>query len=125
MMALLTMFFVPFLIVLASIVLGQQYALYRSGKKEIQHGPIGAAVGASFGLLAFMLAFTFQIAAERYNSRKELLLTEVTNIRTTYLRAGLIPQPLQTSAKNLLVEYVNLRIDLSKDRSILEKAMSR
>lgn len=123
MLALLIMFFVPFFVVLVSIILGQQYALYRSKKKQIQPGPVGAAVGASFGLLAFMLAFTFQIAANRYTTRKELLLTEVTNIRTTYLRAGLIPQPFQSSSRKLLVEYVDLRVDLSKDQSKLENAM--
>jgi hypothetical protein len=87
--------------------------------------PIGSIIGAAFGLLAFMLAFTFQIAADRYNSRKQLLLEEVTNIRTTYLRAGLIPEPFRSATKKLLVEYVELRVELSKDLSKLENAMSR
>lgn len=119
------MFFAPFALVFISIVLGQQYAFYRSKKGQIQAGPVGATVGAAFGLLAFMLAFTFQIAANRYNSRKELLLTEVTNIRTTWLRAGLIPQPFQTSTRNLLNEYVDIRVELSNDQSKLGSAMLR
>jgi len=81
------MFLIPLLVVLIAIFIGQQYGIYRSKKQEeLQHTSVGAAVGAAFGLLAFMLAFTFQIAANRYDACKELLLDEVTNIRTTYLR---------------------------------------
>jgi hypothetical protein len=83
------MFFIPLLVVLTPIIIGQRYGIWRSKKSEnLQNASVGSVVGAAFGLLAFMLAFTFQIAASRYNERKELLLEEVTNIRTTWLRAG-------------------------------------
>jgi hypothetical protein len=55
--------------------------------------------------------------ANRYDTRKELLVAEVTNIRTTYLRAGLIPEPFRTETRNLLVEYVDLRIQVAGDPS--------
>lgn len=120
------MFFIPLFIVLLSIFLGQRYGIYRSKKSaELQLTPVGSAVGATFGLLAFMLAFTFQIVSNRYDSRKELLLTEVTNIRTTYLRAGLIPEPYRLNTKNLLIEYVDLRVELARNPSSLEMAMFR
>jgi hypothetical protein len=120
------MFLIPLLVVLIPIFVGQRYGIYRAKKSaELQHTPVGAAVGAAFGLLAFMLAFTFQIAANRYDARKELLLDEVTNIRTTYLRAGLIPEPMRSDARKLLVEYVDLRIQLSSDASKLGLTMTR
>ena len=124
--AITLLFLVPFIAVLVPILLGQRYGIYRKKKtEEAQHAPIGSVVGAAFGLLAFMLAITFQIAANRYDKRKELLLEEVTNIRTGYLRAGLIPEPYRTNTKKFLVEYVDLRVDLTNDLSKLSNSLSR
>jgi hypothetical protein len=120
------MFLIPFVSVLVPILLGQRYGQYRKKKtEEVQHAPVGSVVGAAFGLLAFMLAITFQIAANRYDARKQLLLEDVTNIRTAWLRAGLIPEPYRSNTKRSLVEYVDLRVDLVNDLSKLEVDISR
>jgi hypothetical protein len=120
------MFFIPFLIVFIPLFIGRQYGVLRSKKlAELQRAPVGSVVGAAFGLLAFILAFTFQIAANRYDARKGLLLEEVTNIRTTYLRAGLISEPFRSDTRKMLAEYVALRIELAKDNAKLEFTMSR
>ena len=124
--AIALMFLIPFVSVLIPILLGQWYGQYRKKKtEEVQHAPVGSVVGAAFGLLAFMLAITFQIAANRYDTRKELLLEEVTNIRTGYLRAGLIPEPFSSSTKKFLLEYVDLRVELASDASKLSAGLSR
>jgi hypothetical protein len=69
------MFLIPFFAVLIPILIGQRYGIYRSKKQEIkEHAQIGSVVGAAFGLLAFILAITFQIAANRFQDRKDLLL---------------------------------------------------
>lgn len=120
------MLLVPFMVVLVPIIIGQWYGIYHRKKfADLQDAPVGTVVGAAFGLLAFMLAFTFQIAANRYDARKQLLLDEVTNIRTTSLRAGLIPEPFRSESKKLLIEYVDLRVEISKDISKLDSALSR
>ena len=125
-LAIAIMFLIPFISVLVPILLGQFYGNYRKKKsEEVPHAPVGAVVGAAFGLLAFMLAITFQITANRFDTRKELLLAEATNIRSTYLRAGLIPQPFRYNTKKLLVEYVDLRVAVANDRSKLNMALSR
>src|SRR5678809_795499 len=124
--AIALIFLIPFIAVLVPILLGQRYGIYRKKKtEEAQHAPVGSVVGAAFGLLAFMLAITFQIAANRYDARKELLLEEVTNIRSGYLRAGLIPEPYRSSTKKFLVEYVDLRVDFVNDLSKLDVDISR
>ncbi len=119
------MILIPFLLVLSPLMLGQRYGI-NQGKKfpDLQRTPVGSITGAAFALLAFLLAFTFQMAATRFDARKKLLLDEVTNIRTTYLRASLIPEPFQTNTRKLLVEYVNLRVELNKDPSKLDDVMS-
>ena len=125
-LSIVTMFLVPLLAVLIPILIGQWYGQYRKKKTEdVPHAPVGAVVGAAFGLLAFMLAITFQITANRFDARKQLLLEEVTHIRSTYLRAGLIPEPFRYNTKKLLVEYVELRADLAKDISKLNTALTR
>ena len=124
--AIALMFLIPFVSVLIPILLGQRYGQYRKKKsEEVQNAPVGSVVGAAFGLLAFMLAITFQIASNRYDARKQLLLDVVTDIRTGYLRAGLIPEPYRSSTKKFLVEYVDLRVDLVNDLSKLDISLSR
>jgi hypothetical protein len=119
-------FIIPFLLVLIPIFIGQRYGVYVSNKSsDLQHASVGSVVGAAFGLLAFMLAFTFQMTAERYNNRKELLLDEVTNIRTLYLQGGLIGEPIRSDTKKLLVEYVDLRVQMVGDTAKLRYALTR
>jgi hypothetical protein len=118
------MIIIPFLIVYLSIFIGHRYGSYNKKKSpDLQEGPVGTVVASAFALLAFMLAFTFQIATNKYDTRKQLLLDEVTNIRTTYLRAGLIPEPICSETKELLVEYVDIRIEVSSDYSKLDSLM--
>lgn len=119
------LFFIPFFVVLIPTIIGHRFGIYRRKyQDELQHAPVGTIVGSAFALLAFMLAFTFQIATSRYDARKQLLLDEVTNIRTTYLRAGLLKEPMSTGAKNLLLEYIDIRAELARDTSTLLAAIS-
>lgn len=120
------MFFIPLLVILIPILLGQRYGQHISKiSPELHEAPLGTIVGAIFGLFAFLLAFTFQIAAERYNDRKALLLEDVTQIRTAYLRAGLVPEPFRSDTKKLVVEYVDLRVDLANNPAKLGQVIHR
>jgi hypothetical protein len=112
------MYLIPFGCILIPILVGQHYGLFVKAKSgDVNDSPVGGVVGAALGLLAFMLAFTFQIVDNRYNNRKELLLDEVTTIRTTYLQSGLIPEPYRSASRKHLVEYVDLRYAIINDIS--------
>jgi len=120
------LFLIPFFVVLIPTLIGHRFGIYRrKDQDELQHAPVGTIVGSAFALLAFMLAFTFQIATNRYDARKELLLEEVTNIRTTYLRAGLLKEPMRSDAKKLLIEYIDIRADLARDTTALNSTLLR
>ncbi len=120
------MFIVPLFAVLIPIFIGQRYGVYRSKKTpEKESSPVGTIVSAALGLLAFLLAFTFQIAVNRYTDRKEMLINEVTTIRTAYLRSGLVPEPFRFETRKYLIEYTDLRVELAKDISKLDKTMAR
>lgn len=103
----------PFTLVLGviSVELGCRVARYR--KRRHQDGteaPVAPIVAATLGLLAFMLAFTFGIAASRFEERRQALLSEANAISTTYLRAAMLPEPMATDSRNLIREYVDVRL---------------
>jgi hypothetical protein len=90
---------------------------FRVGRWRQRHAeheretPVGAIVAAILGLLAFLLAFTFGMAASRFEIRRELVLDEANAIGTTYLRAALVPEPHRTEIRTLLRAYVDLRLE--------------
>ncbi len=108
---------IPILFVLLVVVLyvcyeigfriGRWWQLRTPGEQE---GPTGVLVGSILALLAFLLAITMGMAADRFDGRRALVLEETNAIGTTYLRAGYIPAPLSDESRKLLREYVPLRI---------------
>ena len=74
---------------------------YRRQRAEDEKTPVNAAVGATFGLLAF----TFSMAATRFDSCKQVILNEANATGTTYLRTDLLPEPFGEQACSLLREY--------------------
>lgn len=103
-------------LILISAWLGIRFAKWRMRHiKNEEDAPISTIVGATLALLAFILAFTFGLTSSRFDMRKQLLLEEVNTIETTYLRASLIPDPYQTEVKELIKEYVDIRVEISKN----------
>jgi len=109
-------FFLTVALVLLSIligtVLGQRRRRQPNHETEASLGPI---ISSTLGLLAFMLAFTFGITAERFQTRRQFLLDEVNAISTTYLRAGLLLEPHRSQLRELLREYVDTRANVVKE----------
>ena len=75
-----------------------------------QEGPTGFLVGSILALLAFLLAVTMGMASDRFDQRRAIVLDEANSIGTTYLRAGYLAEPASTQIRELLREYVPLRI---------------
>ena len=117
-----------FLATIATVSLAVEIG-YRVGGFRRRHAPeketpVGAMVGAMLGLLAFMLAFTFGLAASRFDDRRHTILDEANAIGTTYLRAGLLPEPTRTELRRSLREYVEARLQATQQGK-LDQAMSR
>lgn len=89
---------------------------HRSRRKseDEKESPVSAIAGSVLGLVAFMMAFTFGIVSERYDSRKALVREEANSIGTTYLRADFLPEPDRDESKGLLKEYVAHRISITE-----------
>jgi hypothetical protein len=77
---------------------------------EEQAGAVGTMVGSTLGLLAFMLAFVFNFAAGRVDARRVALIDEANAISTTWLRAGIMPEPHRSEIRRLLREDVETQI---------------
>src|SRR3569832_2062566 len=83
---------------------GYRLGKYRRAHSPEKDAPVGAMVAAMLGLLAFMLAFTFGLAASRFDERRHTILNDANAIGTTYLRAGLLPEPHRAEIRALLRE---------------------
>jgi len=79
---------------------------------------VGAIVAAELGLLAFLLAFSFGIVASRFDLRRHVLLDEANAVGTTFLRAGMLPDPERGSIRHLLREYADVRLQATKGAPI-------
>jgi hypothetical protein len=104
-------FLLTILLFLAAIEVGFRFGHYRRLMPSREdEAPSGAMVGATLGLLGFMLAMTFSMAGNRYDARKELVLKEANAIGTAYLRARMLPEPQSTRSRDLLRKYVDVRL---------------
>jgi hypothetical protein len=108
------------LVVLLSVECGYRLGLYRRHRPEHEkEAPVGTMVGATLGLLAFILAFTFGLAAARFDARRQVLLDEANAIGTTYLRAAILPEKRE-ELRALLRDYVDTRLKAVRSGDIAE-----
>jgi hypothetical protein len=119
------------LLLAAAVALGLALEIgYRAGKwRHVQtpdekEQPVGAMVASILGLLALVLAFTFSMAASRFDARRKTLLAEANAIGTTYLRSRLLPEPQQSQIARLLRQYVDVRIRAIEEGN-LDEALAR
>ena len=85
--------------------------IYRN-KDEPRKAIIGGVQGAVLGLLGLLLGFTFSMAVNRYDLRRDLVLQEANAIGTTYLRASFLPENQIVRVQELLSSYADTRLNL-------------
>jgi len=85
---------------------------WRERRPEEKEGAIGTMTGATLGLLAFLVAFVTSMAVSRFDNRRQLVIDEADSIGTTWLRAGYLDEPYRTEIRDLLRDYVDIRIHL-------------
>ena len=75
-----------------------------------QEGPTDMLVGSLLALMAFVLAITMGMAADRFDTRRGMVLAEANAIGTTYQRAEYLPAPQAEQVKELMRQYLTHRI---------------
>jgi hypothetical protein len=102
------LFFGTVLIVVATIELGYLLGKAASHRKEEEkEAPVSAIAGTVLALLAFILAFTFGIVANRYDTRRELVREQANAISTAYDRADFLPESMRGESKELFRTYID------------------
>lgn len=104
----------------AGFRVGRWWQVRTPGEQEAT----GVLVGSILALMAFLLAVTMGMAADRFDARRALVLEESNAIGTTYLRAGYLPEPARAEIRDRLKEYAPLRV-ATDDRDVLQANIAR
>jgi hypothetical protein len=78
---------------------------------EVARNGFGAIEGAVFGLMGLILAFSFSGAATRFDARRHLVVEEVNDIGTAWLRIDLLPAEAQPGMRDFFRRYLDSRIE--------------
>jgi hypothetical protein len=77
--------------------------------------PFGVLQGALLGVVGLILAFGLTLAVGREEARRAAAVTEANAIGTTYLRAQLIAEPARSRSLQLLRNYTDRALQISKE----------
>jgi hypothetical protein len=114
------------LVALLTVEVGYRLGIYwQQRTKQGKESTVGSLVGATLALLAFLLVFLTGAAANRFDTRRQLVVTEANAIGTTYLRAGYLDEPYRTDIRQFLREYVDIRLKAVTDPGKTANALAR
>ncbi len=122
---LLPIFLVGLVIILGFAEIGRRLGVRARDKGGDN---VSTLEGAILGLLALMIGFTFSMSLSRFDDRRKAILEEANAIGTTALRARLLPAPHNAETRNLLQEYVQIRLAITRgnpSRAELDAAIVR
>ena len=106
--------------------LAWRMGLAQSPKMSEADKDSGTVKSAVLALLGLLLGFSFALAGQRHEARRELLVEEANSIVTTARRAQLLPAPHVANMIQLLREYVPLRIEAHREGQFSDQfAMTR
>ncbi len=90
--------------------------------------PSGAAIieNSLMGLTALLVAFTFSMAASKYENRRQIIVEEANHIGTAILRCDLYPDSVRSLLRTDFKKYVEARIayyDAGNDEQKMSAAL--
>jgi hypothetical protein len=85
----------------------------------------GFLVGAVLSLLALLIAFTFSMALQRYDQRRELVIVEANALGTAWLRADLLDAPDRDRVRAALRTYIDARVEYGHARARHEEVQAQ
>ena len=85
-------------------------------RPEAHDVPQGLVTGSILGLVSFLLAFSFGIAAFNFTERRSVIIEEANAVGTAYLRADILPEEgARDRLRSLLRSYTEVRVAASND----------
>lgn len=106
---------------------GLRDAPRKEGEDEKEHPQLGMVHGASLGLMALLLGFSFSAAMDRYTKRYDIISREASALSTVWDRADLLPEGARRAVRSATRGYLEARIALFEDegRGEGERARAR
>lgn len=120
---------VPLLLFLVLCILGMVGFIeigFRLGQRDqakphkAQMAQVRAIMGASLGLLAFMLAFSFSMAQQNFQARIQAYMLEVSAIDSAFRGAELLDGDAPKAAQDILRQFAALRLEMSEAASAFD-----
>jgi hypothetical protein len=107
----------PFLVLALSLVtlwlsakIGASLRKRRQHPEETEREDFGVVVAAALTLLGLIIGFSFSMANNRYDQRKNLEESEANAIGTEYVRADFVPAADAARVRTLLRNYLDQRV---------------
>src|SRR5262245_58158008 len=94
----------------ASARIGALFAKRRRTSEPEVHEAFGVIEGATLTLLGLIIGFSFSMAVDRYEQRKNYEEAEANAIGTEFLRADLLSTAAAATVRSLLLNYLDQRI---------------
>lgn len=104
---------------------------YRIGRKrrtsidEATTAWVTVIYSAILAMLGLLLGFSYAMAQQRFEVRRQLVVEEANAIETTYLRAQWLPEPYRGDVSKLLREYVDVRLPKDFESRNMEELVQR
>jgi hypothetical protein len=115
------LFIATAVLILVAFEVGLKLGRWRVGQPDPEPPlPARMIIGSVLGLLAFVLGFTFSVAAGHFDARNQAVDDEAASIGTAYHRADLLAEPDRTRMIALLREYVGLRLEVTRSTNVDE-----
>ena len=112
-LSIVSLFILTFALMVVMLELGFQFGQRKRAKVvKAQTAQVRALMGATLGLLAFMLAFTFSGAQKHFENRMQLQIDEAVLGKSAFMQADLYEEPVRTQARLLLLEFAEGRARL-------------
>ena len=112
---------VLFVLMFAAIEAGYRFGVRRKDSAtEMTRDHLSAIQASILGVMGLLLAFTFSLSVQRFDTRSDAAVDEANAIGTAYLRTQLLPPALRSDVQMLLRDYVDLRVQAS-DVSMVSK----
>jgi len=128
-MLLLALLVGSWLVLLGAVELGFRLGKPLAPGLDANTRSIMMAVNAALlGLLGLLVAFSYSMAAGRFDSRRNLVIDEANAMGTAYLRAGALAEPDRTSLRRELRAYIDARLayfDAGGDESRTRDAQAK
>jgi len=112
-----------FALLVLAFFLGHHFRILQMRRKpELEKSDLSTINGMLLGLLGLMLAFTFSMSNERFDTRRELVIEEANDIGTVVLRTDVFPDSVRRVLRSTLKLYVDERIAFYEVGMNLQKA---